>query len=112
MISLSKYVVGLTLAIGVAAMSACAPTAERRGTGEFVDDAALTARVKTALLKAENVPATAINVNSYRGEVVLSGFVQDRGMIDRAVAAARNVDGVRVVRNELRVGAAATGATR
>jgi osmotically-inducible protein OsmY len=100
------------LAIGLGATAACAPTAERRGTGEFVDDGAITARVKTALVKAEDVPATAINVNTYRGEVILSGFVKDQGEIQRAVAAARGVDGVRVVRNELRIGSTGTGATR
>jgi osmotically-inducible protein OsmY len=110
--TVKKYLTWLILAIGLGATAACAPTAERRATGEFVDDAALTARVKTALLKAEDVPAAAINVNTYRGEVILSGFVKEEGAIQRAVAAARKVDGVRVVRNELRVGAAATGGTR
>ena len=42
---------------------------------QVVDDAALTARVKTALIKADNVNANAVNVNTYRGEVMLSGFV-------------------------------------
>lgn len=104
MANLKKWLMWLLVAISIAATGACAPTAERRGTGEFVDDVALTARVKTALIKAEKVNATAINVNSYRGEVQLSGFVESEDMISRAVAAARNVDGVSRVRNDLRVG--------
>ena len=95
-----RYVV---LAVALGTLAACAPTQERRGTGEFVDDTALTTRVKAALAKADNVPATAINVNSYRGEVALSGFVESDGQIQRAVDAARRVEGVRVVRNDLRV---------
>lgn len=110
MSNVKQCLVWIILAVSLGATAACAPTPERRGTGEFVDDAALTARVKTALLKAEDVSATAINVNSYRGEVILSGFVKSDDMIQRAVAAARNVNGVKTVRNELRVGS--TGATR
>lgn len=84
--------------------AACAPMPDRRGTGEFVDDAALTARVKTALVRAERIDANAINVNSYRGEVQLSGFVDSDEMIQRAVAVARGVEGVKMIRNDLRVG--------
>jgi hyperosmotically inducible periplasmic protein len=93
------------VAISLAATAACAPTVERRGTGEVIDDAALTARVKTALAKAEGLKgAAAINVNSYRGEVQLSGFVESQDLIQRAGATARGVEGVQSVRNDLHVG--------
>ena len=98
-----KCLTAIFVALSLATVSACAPTNERRGTGEMVDDAGLTARVKTALVKAEKVNATAINVNTYRGEVQLSGFVDNEEMAQRAVAAARSVAGVRVVRNDMRV---------
>ena len=91
------------MAATIGLTAACAPTEERRGTGQVIDDAGLTARVKTALVKADNINATAINVNTYRGEVILSGFVESETMIQRAAAVARTVDGVRVVRNDLRV---------
>lgn len=100
---LKKFMTVMMISLSVAALSACAPTDERRGTGEVVDDAGLTARVKTALIKAEKVNAAAINVNTYRGEVQLSGFVDDAGMAQRAVTAARSVPGVRTVRNDMRV---------
>ena len=100
---LMTYLRCMALAVALGTLAACAPTQERRGTGEFVDDAALTTRVKAALVKADNVPATAINVNSYRGEVALSGFVDNEGQIQRALDAARRVEGVQVVRNDLRV---------
>lgn len=103
MSSLKKYLSVVIVALSVGAVAACAPTHERRGTGEVVDDAGLTARVKTALLKAENVNASAINVNTYRGEVQLSGFVENHAMAQRALAAARSVAGVRTVRNDMRV---------
>jgi osmotically-inducible protein OsmY len=97
------YLTALLVALSLGMVAACAPTDERRGTGEVVDDAGLTARVKTALIKAEKVNATAINVNTYRGEVQLSGFVDSQDMAQRAVAAARSVQGVRTVRNDMRV---------
>jgi hyperosmotically inducible protein len=90
-------------AVFLAGAAGCAATDERRATGQIVDDASLTARVKTALVKADGINANAINVNTYRGEVILSGFVEDRQMIDRAASVARDVDGVRMVRNDLHV---------
>jgi osmotically-inducible protein OsmY len=94
----------MVIAVFLGTATACAPTPERRGTGEFVDDATLTARVKTALLKAEGLKgAAAINVNSYRGEVQLSGFVEDNDMIRRAGDAARGDEGVARLRNDLKV---------
>ena len=93
----------MILAVSLGATAACAPTADRRAAGQVVDDAALTARVKTALIKADNVDANAVNVNTYRGEVMLSGFVESEAMIRRAGDVARGVDGVQVVRNDLRV---------
>ena len=98
-----KYLTLIMVALSLGAVAACAPTDERRGTGEVVDDAGLTARVKTALVKAENVSASSINVNTYRGEVQLSGFVENQAMAQRAVAAARSVPGVRTVRNDIRI---------
>jgi len=75
-----------------------------RSATEFSSDAALTARVKTAIAADSGIGnATNINVNSYRGVVQLNGFVDSRDKIQRAVNAARNVDGVRDVENNLQV---------
>lgn len=96
----------LLVMVTLGVLTACAPTAERRSTGEFADDAALTARVKTALAREEGLKGAAnINVNSYRGEVQLTGIVENDEMIRRAVSTARRVEGVRTVQNDLRVGA-------
>lgn len=82
---------------------ACAPTATRESAGEYVDDAAITTKVKTALLKEPGVKATAINVETFRGIVQLSGFVDSQDMANRAVAAASRVSGVRSVKNDMRL---------
>jgi hyperosmotically inducible protein len=84
--------------------AACASTPERRGPGEFVDDATLTTRVKAALAREEGLKgALEINVDTYRGVVSLNGFVDDEDMIRRAVEAARRVLAVKDVVNNLRV---------
>ncbi|HYC46555.1 MAG TPA: BON domain-containing protein [Burkholderiales bacterium] len=98
-----QWLVWLAIAMCAGTITACAPTDERRAPGEFVDDAALTARVKTALANAKGINANAINVNSYRGEVVLSGFLESQDMIARAGEIARKTGGVRAVRNDLHV---------
>ena len=104
MIAVRKYFVWALAAFFIGLTAACAPTADRRATGEFVDDATLTTRVKAALLKAEGVKeAAAINVDTYRGVVSLAGFLDNEDMIRRSVAAARNVQGVREVQNKLSV---------
>ena len=75
-----------------------------RSATEFTSDAALTAKVKTAIASDSGIGNAAnINVNSYRGVVQLNGFVDSRDKIDRAVSAARGVEGVRGVENNLQV---------
>lgn len=103
MIEVKRGLVAFACAVFLAGLGACASTQEHRATGEFVDDAALTVRVKNALVKADGINAHAINVNSYRGEVLLSGYLDNQNMIEHAADVARNVAGVRVVRNDLHV---------
>jgi osmotically-inducible protein OsmY len=88
----------------VLGLSACANDGSRRGAGEFTSDAALTAKVKTAIATDVGAGTAAnINVNSYKGEVQLSGFVASADQANQAAQAARNVDGVVSVRNDVRV---------
>lgn len=97
---------GLAAAVlGIAAlgMTACAPTATRESPGEYAGDAATTAKVKTALIRESGVKANAINVETFRGVVQLSGFVDTQDMADRAVAAASRVGGVKSVKNDMRL---------
>jgi hyperosmotically inducible protein len=91
------------LAIAFAAtVPACAPKPTQRGTGEAIDDASITARVKTAIAKTEGIgDALAINVDTYRGVVSLSGFVDSEKQAQLAVDAAKKVSGVRTVKNNL-----------
>jgi hyperosmotically inducible protein len=94
----------LVAALGIAlALAGCATNQETK-RAEVSDDAALTARVKSAI--ATNVGARAaasINVETYRGVVELSGFVDNQDMASRALSAARKVSGVKTLKNDLRL---------
>lgn len=96
----------------VAALAGCSSTAHDRSTGQVVDDTALTAKVKASIAEEDNVATTSVNVTTYRGAVQLSGFVESEEAKRRAENAARDVEGVREVYNDLRVAPAGTGKTR
>ena len=99
------HVPSATAAILAAALFAtgCAPTTTKRGTGEFVDDAAITTKVKAALLADPDVKGTQVNVDTYRGVVQLSGFVASDTERQKATQKAAEVTGVNSVRNDLQI---------
>lgn len=85
-------------------VAACAPTATSRSTGQTLDDAAITARVKTEIGQSMSVAdAAAINVDTYRGVVSLAGFVDDEQKKRNAGQAAMRVAGVEKVFNNLQL---------
>jgi len=90
---------GLLLAI----LSACAPSGTHRGTGQVIDDAAITTRVKAAFAADPEVKATQVQVETYKGTVQLSGFVDSPDSAARAARLAREVPGVKEVRNSMSV---------
>jgi len=69
--------------------------------GNKVDDAIVTTRVKAALLADESVKSFDIAVVTRKGEVQLSGFVDNQGQIDRAMQVARAVEDVHSVSNQM-----------
>lgn len=76
---------------------------DRLGGGKFADDAWITAKVKALLLKDEGVKGLDVKVQTHKGMVLLSGWVNDASQIPRAEKIARGVEGVRGVGNDLRV---------
>lgn len=95
------------LALGALVVGGCAgpgASATQRSAGQFTDDAAITAKVKSAIATDAGArTAAAVNVDTYRGTVELSGFVDDKATAQRAEAAAKKVSGVREVKNALRL---------
>ena len=100
--SLIAAAVALAAALGVAG---CASDREnRQTTGQYLDDAALTAKVKTAIATDAGARTAAqVNVETYKGTVQLSGFVDNQEAAQRAVDAAKKVGGVKAVKNDLRI---------
>lgn len=82
----------------------CSSSPDQRSAGQTFDDAGVTARVKTAIARDASIgQAMELNVNTYRGVVQLSGFVDSPESVKRAEEIAKGVSGVQSVENALRV---------
>jgi len=93
----------LVLVIVVASAWGCASTSTREGTGEYVDDSVITAKVKTAIYNDPTLKVNEINVETFKGVVQLSGFVKSQADVTQAARVARGVAGVKSVKNDIRV---------
>ena len=93
----------LFAAVALAALVGCASTQKHESTGQYVDDTAITTKVKTAIFNEPTLKSAEINVETFKGRVQLSGFVSSRANIDRAVAIAQSVSGVSSVGNDMRL---------
>ncbi len=71
--------------------------------GNTVDDSIVTTRVKSALLNEASIKSLDIAVVTRKGEVQLSGFVDNQQQIDRALVLARGIEGVVAVNNEMSI---------
>jgi len=76
---------------------------DRIKAGKYADDAWITAKVKTMLLKDEGVKGLDVNVETHKGTVQLAGWVNNPMQIAQAEKIARSVEGVTGVRNDLQV---------
>ncbi|HEY5808547.1 MAG TPA: BON domain-containing protein [Povalibacter sp.] len=89
--------------LGTSLLAACSSTPTQQSTGEAIDDGVVTARVKAKLIEDPVTKAHQINVDTYKGTVQLSGFVEDDQTRTRALQLARDVDGVKQVKDGLQV---------
>jgi len=99
----SKSLTALFLAVTLASAVGCASTSQREGTGEYVDDAVITTKVKAAIFNEPTLKSTEINVETFKGVVQLGGFVNSQADINKAVELARSVKGVTSVKNDMRL---------
>jgi len=81
----------------------CASTSTRESTGEYIDDSVITSKVKAAIFSQPSLKVFQINVETYKNVVQLSGSVATKVEMDTAVELARSVQGVRSVRNDLKL---------
>lgn len=81
----------------------CASSRTQEGTGEYLDDTVITTKVKAAILGEPGLKVSEINVETFKGVVQLSGFVNSREDINKAVRVARAVNGVTSVENDMQL---------
>lgn len=89
------------IAAFMACLMACASTAKQEGTGEYFDDSVITGKIKTLLASDDFLKSFSIGVESRKGIVQLSGFVNSQAAVDKAGQIAGSVQGVKSVKNDL-----------
>lgn len=91
------------LSLTLALVVGCASTRTQESTGQYFDDTAITTKVKSAVFSEPTLKSAEINVETFKGVVQLSGFVSSQAQINKAVELAREVNGVKSVRNDMRI---------
>ncbi len=97
----SRLLHSVILSVMLVAAAGCSTSPTSRSVGVAVEDTAISAKVKAALAGDPDVKATDVQVETYKGTVQLSGFVDSPQNVSRAADLARRVDGVREVKNAL-----------
>lgn len=100
---LRQYLSALFLAVTLVSVVGCASTSKQEGTGEYVDDSVITTKVKAAIFNEPTLKSAEINVETFKGAVQLAGFVSSQTAINKAAELARGVNGVKSVKNDMRV---------
>jgi len=91
----------LVLLMLIATFWACGSTSKQTSPGEYVDDSVITTKVKSLLAADDFLKSFQISVETYKGTVQLSGFVDSQAAVDKAGEIARSVKGVTSVKNDL-----------
>jgi len=81
----------------------CAATADRQSTSEYAGDSWITTKVKSQILAEPSLKVAQVNVETYKGVVQLSGFVDSNASMAKAVEIARAVKGVSSVKNDMQL---------
>jgi len=81
----------------------CASKPKQEGTGEYIDDTVITTKVKAAILGESSLKSSEINVETFKGVVQLSGFVNSAADINKVVDVTRRIEGVKSIKNDMRL---------
>jgi hyperosmotically inducible protein len=103
MTQISKYLSAVFLAVTLVSVVGCASTSQKESTGQYLDDSVITAKVKAAIFDEPTLKVADIKVETFKGVVQLSGFVDSVATAYKAVAVARGVGGVQGVTNDMRL---------
>ena len=93
----------LLILLAIVVIGGCAGSRTQESTGEYVDDSTITAKVKAAIFDDPALKVLQINVETFKGTVQLSGFVNSPQAVSRAAEVAGRVSGVKSVKNNLLV---------
>jgi osmotically-inducible protein OsmY len=85
----------------IATFAGCASTPTRESSGEYVDDSVITTKVKSQLASDDFLKSFQISVETYKGTVQLSGFVNSQKAADKAEEIVKSIKGVTSVKNNL-----------
>jgi osmotically-inducible protein OsmY len=91
----------LVLLMLTATFTACSATRTHESTGEYVDDSVITTKVKSLLAADDFLKSFQIGVETFKGTVQLSGFVNSQKAVEKAVELTRSVNGVKSIKNDL-----------
>ena len=91
----------LVILMVIATFAGCASTRTSESTGEYIDDSVITTKVKSLLGADDFLKSFQIGVETYKGVVQLSGFVNSKQAVDKAVEITRSVKGVKSIKNNL-----------
>ena len=109
-LTIATFAAAITLAFSANAMAAAeatkdaskaAPTSKKETAGEYIDDSVITSKVKALIFEDSSLKSAEINVETYKGVVQLTGFVQSPAAIKKAAEIARSVKGVKSVKNDM-----------
>jgi hyperosmotically inducible protein len=93
----------LLMAITLAFAVGCSSNSKQEGTGEYFDDSVITSKVKAAIFNEPTLKSAEVNVETFKGVVQLSGFVNSQSDINKAAVIAQGVKGVTSVNNDMRL---------
>ncbi len=98
---MKKIGLGVVVGLGLLLSTGCGPTKTSESTGQYVDNSAITTKVKTDLITGLGSQGFAVKVKSFKSDVQLSGFVNNESIKQKAGEIAANVSGVKTVSNNL-----------
>ena len=98
-----KFIASSVAGLMLASLLGCAATPAQESTGQYFDDTVITTSVKAAILNEPTLKVAEINVETFKGVVQLSGFVRSRESMDKAVNVVKNINGVKSVKNDMRL---------
>lgn len=93
----------LSAAVLLLTTAGCAVTRGQESVGAYIDDAGITTQIKSRFIESKAVDAASIHIETLKGTVLLSGFAKNAAERSTAESIARNVNGVKAVRNEIAV---------